>query len=156
VQKKPGRGGTTDASYYIFDPDAKKWLRSATINSPNGGKPSVATIGGSIASFLENFLGKDKAVPRLALYRLWLGSNIDSMKCLTTATGDGTWGELNDCYFLAAGDRGKLDAVFLQLEPKYGKPQIGEKSETLPLISDKPMPPDVIGALKNLLQSAKP
>lgn len=154
VQKKPGRKDTTDASYYVFDPDAKRWLHSATINSPDGGKASVTDIGGSLASFLENFRGKDKGEPRLALYRLWLGPDIDSMKCLTSAKGDGMWGVLHDCYFLAAGDHTKLDAVFSRLEPEYGKPDLGEKSKTLAPISARPMPHDVIGALKSLLQTA--
>ena len=46
VQKQHGKDDTTDARYYIFDPKQKKWLHSATISSPNGGKASVATVGG--------------------------------------------------------------------------------------------------------------
>ena len=38
VQKVPGTGDTTDARYYVFDRTTKKWLHSATIQSPNGGK----------------------------------------------------------------------------------------------------------------------
>ena len=111
VQKTPGNGDTTDARYYIFDLKQKKWLHSATINSPNGGKKSVATIGGGgLYSFLENFAGKDKAVPKLALYRLWLGPSVEKMKCLTKAGGDGDWGQLHDAYFLAEGDQGRLAA----------------------------------------------
>ena len=88
VQKRPGAAeGTTDARYYIYDRGAKKWRHSATITCPNGDKKSeasVATIGGGgLASFLENFVGKDRDVPKLALYRLWLGTDVDTMKCLT-------------------------------------------------------------------------
>ena len=39
VQKAARReADTTDARYYIYDRAAKKWLHSATINSPNGDK----------------------------------------------------------------------------------------------------------------------
>ncbi len=78
VRKTPGRkSDTTDTGYYIFDPRRQKWLPSATISNPNGGKKSVATIGGGLNSFLENFAGKDRAAPKLALYRLWLGPSVD-------------------------------------------------------------------------------
>ena len=76
----------------------------------------MATIGGGLNSFLENFAGKDRAVPKLALYRLWLGSSVETMKCLTKAGGDGTWGQLHDAYFLAEGDPAALKGVFAQLK----------------------------------------
>ena len=153
VQKTPGRErGTTDASYYIFDRESKRWLHSATINSPNDGKGSVSTIGGGLNSFLENFEGKDTAVPRLALYRLWLGPNIDSMHCLTRAGGDGMWGTLDDDYFLATGDRAKLDGVLSQLKSKYGESVFGGKGIKIVPISDKSVPAQVIEALKKAIE----
>ena len=90
VRKQPGAAaGTTDAAYYIFDRKAKKWRHSATITCPNGDKKteaSVATIGGgAVASFLENYLGKDRDIAKLALYRLWLGNDLSTMKSLTRA-----------------------------------------------------------------------
>ena len=90
VRKQPAAAsGATDAAYYIFDRKAKKWRHSATITCPNGDQKtaaSVATIGGGgLASFLENFLGKDRNVAKLALYRLWLGNDLNTMKCLTRA-----------------------------------------------------------------------
>ena len=153
VDKVPGKGDTTDASYYVFDRAKKKWLHSATINCPNGGKKSVATIGGGINSFLENFAGRDKAVPKLALYRLWLGSSVDKMKCLTRAQGDGKWGELNDAYFLAEGDAEQLKEAFSKLEKKYGKPIMGEKGKKLEPISDVSLDKKLITALKKLPQA---
>jgi hypothetical protein len=151
VQKQPGvKPDTTDNRYYIYDRQQKKWLHSATINSPNGGKKSVATIGGGLNSFLENFAGKDRAVPKLALYRLWLGPSVDKLKCLIHAQGDGTWGQLHDCYFLAEGDADQLKAVFSKSEQAYGKPVFGAKGVRLDPISDKPVPADVVAALKAL------
>jgi hypothetical protein len=151
VHKQPGKkADSTDARYYIFDPKQKKWLHSATINSPNGSKKSVATIGGGLNSFLENFAGKDRAVPKLALYRLWLGPSVDKMKCLTRAQGDGTWGQLHDAYFLAEGGKAELGAVFSKSEAKYGKPVLGGQGKELMPISDRAVSVTVIEALKAL------
>jgi len=156
VQKLPGeKTNTTDTRYYLYDLVSHKWRHSATISSPNGGKPSVATLGGGLNSFLENFLGTSKDVPKLALYRLWLGSSVDTLKGLTRATGDGTWGQLHDAYFLAEGDPAKLDAVFLEQESKFGKPVFGQKGKILAPISNRPIPATVIAALKHLPPAAK-
>ena len=151
VRKQPGqKPDTTDARYYIYDRTQEKWLHSATITCPNGGKKSVTTIGGGVNSFLENFAGRDKAVPKLALYRLWLGPNVDNLKCLTRAGGDGIWGQLYGAYFLAEGDKANLDAVFAQLEKDYGKPVFGDGGKKLDPIPDKPVSVDVVAALKHL------
>ena len=150
VQKQPGEGDTTDTRYYVYDRIQKRWLHSATITNPNGGKRSVATFGGGMNSFLENFAGKDRAVPKLALYRLWLGSSVDTMKYLTKAGGDGTWGELHDEYFLAEADPAALKDVFSLLEGKYGSPVMGQRGKKLEPIPDSPLPSDLIEALKHL------
>lgn len=152
VRKTTGaRPNTTDVSYYIFDHQTKNWVHSATITSPNGDKKSeksVATIGGGgLASFLENFGGTDKEIPKLALYRLWLGTKPDQMKCLTHAVGDSTWGQFNDCYFLAEGDDNQLKALFGRLKEKYGLPVFGEKGKKLEPISDKPLSRDLVKQL---------
>ena len=156
VQKQPGtRPDTTDTRYYIYDHANKRWLHSATITSPNGGKKSVTTIGGGMNSFLENFAGKDRNFPKIALYHLWLGGNISSMKFLTRSGGDGIWGQLHDAYFLAEGDTAELKAVFDKLEKEYGKPAFGKKGEKLEPIPDQPMPPKVAEALQNLPRAGK-
>lgn len=151
VHKQPGEDTkTTDTRYYIYDPAGKTWLHVATINSPDGGHPEVATLGGGVNSFLENFSGRDRSAPRLALYRLWLGPDVEHLKCLTRAVGDGTWGELHDDYFLAAGGTNELNAVFSALEPQYGKPVYGESGKHLDPISDQPLSADLIRALEHL------
>ena len=159
VEKQPGdEPSTTATRYYIFEPDQKKWLHSATILSPNGdaqSEKSVAKIGGGgLASFLENINGKEPSVPKLALYRLWLGNSPEQMKCLTEATGDGHWGQLHDAYFLAEGGKEQLAATFASLEPEYGRPIFGEKRQRFPPISDKPAPVDVMAMLKHLPHAA--
>jgi len=151
VRKQVGASpDTTDTRYYICDHSQDKWLHSATITSPNGGKKSVATIGGGLNSFLENFAGKDRAAPKIGLYRLWLGPSVDKMKCLTRAQGDGTWGQLHDAYFLAEGDGTQLAKVFSVLEKDHGKPVFGAKGMDLKPISEKAVPAAVLEALKDL------
>ena len=155
VRKQPGtQSDTTDARYYIHDPAGKKWLHLATIASPNGGQHSVATLGGGVNSFLENFSGQDPSAPRLALYRLWLGPNVENLKCLTQAVGDGSWGELHDAYFLASGATNALGAVFARLEPQYGKPVFAEKGTRLNPIMDRALPAGLIEELKHLPRAA--
>lgn len=151
VRKQPGGApNTTDTRYYIYDRAAGKWLHSATITSPVGGERSVETIGGSMNSFLENFEGTGREIPKLALYRLWLGVSLDSMKCLTLARGDGIWGKLGDAYFLAEGRTASLDSLFSSLEKEFGKPEFGVKREYMGHISDRSLAPSLIKELQNL------
>ncbi len=151
VRKQPGTApDTTEARFYVLDGKAGGWRHLATITSPNGGHKSVETFGGGLNSFLENFAGREKDVPKLALYRLWLGPSVETLRPLTRARGDGLWGVLNDSYFLAEGDRAKLDAVFRDQEKTYGKPDFGAKGRDLPPISAKAVPDEVIQALKTL------
>ena len=154
VNKASGKAAdTTDTRYYIYDRSQKKWLHSATITNPNGGNQSVATIGGGLNSFLENVAGTDHDLPKIALYRLWLGSSVDTMTCLTSATGDGTWGQLHDAYYLAEGSDGALKGVFAALEKKYGQPVQGEQGKKLEPIADSRLDRNIIGALKQLPQA---
>lgn len=151
VRKQPGADtNTTDAQYFIFDPTAKHWLFVATINSPNGGHHSVETLGGGVNSFLENFSGQHREAPRLAMYRLWLGPDIDHLKCLTKAVGDGQWGVLHDNYFLAAGGSNELATVFSNLESYYGQPVYGGKGIHLDPLTDRALAVDLTTQLKAL------
>ncbi|MCX6877824.1 MAG: DUF3472 domain-containing protein [Verrucomicrobia bacterium] len=159
VRKLPGtEAGTTDTRYYIHDPTAKKWRHSATITNPNGDKKSEKSVaslgGGGLASFLENFGGTDRQVPKLALYRLWLGSGADDMTCLTQAQGDGTWGQLHDAFFLAEGASKDLDALFAKLKEKYGTPAFGTAGKRLGPLSNKPLPDELKQQLKALSGAA--
>jgi hypothetical protein len=155
VRKQPGtRPDTTDTRYYVYDFGAKKWQHLATISSPNGGQPCVATLGGGVNSFLENFSGQDPAAARLALYRLWLGPDVDHLKCLTQAEGDGAWGELHDAYFLASGGTNELAAVFSALPARYGKPVFGEKGTRLKPISDRALSDGLLKELQHLPRAA--
>ena len=151
VHKQPGTNAdTTDAKYYIFQPSKRKWMHVATIHSPNGGHHAVSTLGGGVNSFLENFSGEDPSAPRLAVYRLWLGPDVEHMKCLTKAVGDGKWGVLHDGYFLAAGESGALEKVLEQWGSQYGKAVFATKESRPEPISDKPLPARVVETLKHL------
>ena len=110
----------------------------------------MGTLGGPIASFLENFTRRDRDTPRLALYRLWAGTSADHLVCLTRAGGDGTWGELNDCYFLATGDSAKISDLLESLRPKYGPVILGAKGKQLDPIGDRDLPGKLVEELKNL------
>lgn len=156
VQKQPGTNpDTTDARYYVFDRERQRWIHSATIQNPNGGKSSVPTISGGLNSFLENFLGRDKSAVKLALYRLWLGQSVDQMQCLTKAQGDGIWGQLHGAYFLAEGDKTALDQVFALLSTQYGSPVYGGRGKSPEPIPAESIPAGVIAALKNLPHARK-
>jgi len=160
VQKQPGSApNTTDARYYIYDRELNRWRHSATIASPNGddkSQRSVSTIGGGgLASFLENFSGKDRESPKLALYRLWLGTSVDNLKCLNRAQGDGVWGRLHDAYFLAEGGEQERQAMFEKLQGRFGSPVFGEAGKRLAPISDKPLPAEVVEALRRLPRASK-
>jgi hypothetical protein len=161
MEKSRGKeADMTDARYYFFDAKQDKWRFMATINSPNGKKSvaakSVATIGGGLNSFLENFSGQDRSAPKLALYRLWLGQHVENMKCLTHAHGDGTWGQLGDAYFLAEGGTDELKSTFEKQEQAFGKPTFGGQGMDLKPLADKAMPAAAIAALKNLANLKHP
>lgn len=156
LQKQRGQQrDTIDTRYYIFDRKQGKWLHSATITSPIGGHKEVASIGGGLNSFLENFGGKDADRPKLALYRLWLGRSVSTLRPLTRAGGDGTWGQLNDSYFLAEGSKEALRKMFLELEPEYGKPVFIPKGRQPRPLSNKRVPKDVLAALRKLPRAEK-
>ncbi|MFO0892288.1 MAG: DUF3472 domain-containing protein [Isosphaeraceae bacterium] len=151
VHKVPGaEPGTIDARYFVLDPGQKHWTHSATITSPQGGKKSVATFGGGLNSFLENFTGRGKQVPKLALYRLWLGRSPETLRCLTRARGDGTWGVLNDAYYLAEGDPAALSALFTRLEPRLGKHRPGGRDTELPPLSEVHLAAPLVRELRRL------
>jgi hypothetical protein len=156
VKTPAAAGDFTDVKYYAFERTAKKWIHEATIQTPNGGHKSVANFsGGAMASFLENWTGKDKDVARLATYRLWIGDGPTTLKPLVKSGGDGTWGELNDCYFLAAGGDDALKAVYEKWEKDLGKPVFGGKGKKLPPITAKPVDADVVKALQDLPAAGK-
>ncbi|HTV48479.1 MAG TPA: DUF3472 domain-containing protein [Phycisphaerae bacterium] len=154
IQKTPGKGiGTTDTSYYYFDSSEDKWRHLATINSPNGPKNAGVNFGG-VVSWIENIGGQaPAAIPKMALYRLWIGPDVEDMKCLTHSSGQsgsGRWGQLDGQYFLAEGSPANLDALFAKLRPKYGDPVFGMDGKELPPLADLPLSDQLIAKLEHL------
>lgn len=155
-KEKGAEKDTTDLRYSIYDPATKKWIPCATISSPNGDEKSarsVALLGGGLVSFLENFSGKQREVPKLALYRLWLGKSVKELKCLTRAEGDGKWGRLHDAFFLAEGGEKELEAVFASLKEGYGDPVVAKQGQPIEPISDRPLSKEQIAELEALPRS---
>jgi hypothetical protein len=153
VIKSPGEGDSTDVKYYVFDRTEKKWLHSATINCPNGGLDEVKNFSsGGMAAFLENFSGKDKDAPRLALYRLWLGSKADDLKPVTACVGDGHWGTLGNWFFMANGTDDSLKPYFDSAAKTFGSATPAAKGQRA-TIDAPPIDAAVIAALQNLPQA---
>jgi hypothetical protein len=113
-KRQDASGQNTLATVYFFDETQKKWVPEATIKCPNGGKDSVATFGGMLNSFLENWSGQERAKPKLAIYKLWGGTGPNDLSEITASSGDGKWGVMNGGFFLAEGDDAALKPLFDQ------------------------------------------
>jgi hypothetical protein len=154
VRKHPGQvPNSTDTDYYIFDRQKHGWLHSASISSPNGDAKSVATIGGGIASFLENFSGQHRADAKLALYNLWLGHKASDLERLTVAHGDGLWGQMGNAYYLAEGSPENLKRVFDQAVPQWGNLRDGTLAPKLNPLKPKRLSKQLLRALESLANS---
>ena len=97
---------------YFYDEGLNKWVLEATISSPNNGSQSVETFGGMLNSFLENWSGEKREVPKLAIYRLWIGDSPSKMENLCQVQGDAKWGVLGGDFYLAEGDDDALAPIF--------------------------------------------
>jgi len=143
----------TDTRFYVFDAAGKKWRQIATIESPNGPKNQGTAFEG-ICSWIENIGGQaDVAVPKVALYNLWIGSNLEHMKRLTHTggeSGSGRWGQWHGQYFLAEGSKEQLADCFAAQMHKYGQPLFGKDGHELPPLPDEPLAPGVLEELLNL------
>jgi hypothetical protein len=159
VTKQPDKSGrNTLVTYYFFDDPLKKWVLEATISCPTDGKDSVRYFGGGMNSFLENWSGKSKEIPKLCLYRLWAGSAPDQLFFLRKGGGDGLWGILNDCFYLAQGsDASAVDALIAR-QPKSKDSTIGfiKGGKGALAIPDRPLPAEVLAELGALPQPNPP
>ncbi len=138
---------------YYRDEKTGKWVHEATISNPNNGSESVPTFGGGLNGFLENWLGKDREAPKLALYRLWLGNSPDDLMCVNHAGGDGKWGVLNDWFYLAEGDDAALAAVIDRSRIPNSPMILNEKRGDELEISYKPVPAATVRELHHLPQA---
>ena len=151
VKKQDAASDSTMASTFFYDAGRKKWVYEATIQSPNGGKKSVAGFGGMLNAFLENYGGRDKQAPRLARYRLWVGTTPGDLSFVSSARGDGHWGTLGDWFYLASGNEDEWRAIG-RTTPEGGEPSAGG-GEAMS-IPGGVAPMDSVGELERLFAEA--
>jgi hypothetical protein len=137
---------------YYRDDHTGKWVHEATISNPNNGNVSVTTFGGGLNAFLENWLGKDRALPKLAVYRLWLGTSPRDLANVTEGTGDGNWGVLNGTFYLAEGEESALTPVFDRWK-KDGSVVQGKTRGQILTVPARRVPPSIVRALERLPRS---
>ncbi len=165
VTKQPDPSGkNTLTRYYYYDRDRKNaagkpgaWVLEATISSPTGGKDSVRYFGGSMNSFLENWMGRKREVPKLCLYRLWAGTSPNDLHYLRQAVGDGVWGILNGSYCLGEGAPAAFLAVFRKamLPGRYSVYSPAQAARLAP-IPPRSIPADVLAGLRHLPLHTQP
>ncbi|HLV79080.1 MAG TPA: hypothetical protein VKT32_02325, partial [Chthonomonadaceae bacterium] len=98
----------------------------------------------------ENWSGQERAIPKLALYRLWTGDSPADMENITEASGDGDWGVVNDTFFLAEGDSSALAPIFARAR-KPGTPILrGATGHTTLRVHDRRVPARIVHALETL------
>ena len=153
--KQPAVSGReTLITFYFYDVKLKKWTLEATVSSPINSRDSVRYfVRPNMNSFLENWSGQKRELPKLCLHRLWAGTMPENLIFLRKASGDGPWGILNDSFYLAQGsDAAALDALIAR-QPKSKGSAIGlMKGAKAPLvIPDRKLPADTLAALKALL-----
>jgi len=150
VKKQDSSGQNTLTSVYFMDATTHKWVHEATIDSPDGTYPSVKTFGGGLNAFLENWSGQDKQSPKLALYHLWLGTNVDNLTPVVSGSGDGQWGLINDWFYLAEGTTESVNAVIERLKKPPFSYGYGSPSTTFTLGKAPTISADTVDELKHL------
>jgi hypothetical protein len=149
IKRQSAIKDVTLTSVYFFDESLKHWVSSATISSPNlPGHGGIGGFGGGLNAFLENFAGKEKDAPKLALYRLWMGTSVAGLSQVTEASGDGMWGVLNGSFYLAQGEESTMNAVINGSQIGDSLPQAG-KVEPLK-VGDRKLPPELVKQLEAL------
>ena len=149
VKRQSPKEDVTLTSAFYYDDDQKQWVYSATIASPNlAGHGGIGGFGGGLNAFLENFGGQEKDQPKLALYRLWMGTSPQSLSEVTQATGDGTWGILNNSFFLAQGHDDATRPIINGAQIGDVQPTFG-KSEWL-TVGERKLPLDLVKQLEQL------
>lgn len=152
IKRPSTNGALTLTSVFFYDETQQHWVYSATIASPNMAEHGgIGGFGGSLNAFLENFAGKEKDMPKLALYRLWLGTSPAGLSQVTEASGDGMWGVLNDSFYLAQGEKAATEAII-------NGSQIGEVPPTAgagaPLsVGGRKLAPELVKQLEELAKA---
>ena len=151
TKRQDSTGANTLTSLYFFDDAAHKWVHEATISNPNNGNVSVTSFGGMLNSFLENWSGQERTKPKLAIYRLWVGTSPTDLRNVTEASGDGNWGVLDDTFYLAEGDTDALAPIFAATKKPFERSSGGRRSPMT--VKSRRIPSDVLRGLAHLPQA---
>lgn len=154
TKEQDATGANTLTRTYFYDEGLRKWVHEATISNPNDGHESVTTFGGMLNAFLENWSGQERAKPKVAIYRLWLGTSPRDLVNVTEARGDGNWGVLNDTFYLAEGDEDALATVFEQAKKPGTEVVRGKEDRSTLTVGARKVPASVVKALEKLPRSA--
>lgn len=152
VKQQDSTQANTLTKLYFYDNHSHHWVHEATISNPNNGNISVPTFGGGLNAFLENWAGRDRSAPKLALYRLWVGTSPRDLVNVTEGGGDGKWGVLDGSFYLAEGDDSALTPI---MDKAAGSSpiQVGQKRGTPLSVKSRRVPPSIVRALEHLPQS---
>ncbi|MDR3690235.1 MAG: DUF3472 domain-containing protein [Fimbriimonas sp.] len=135
---------------YFYDDILRRWVHEATISNPNDGHVSVTTFGGGLNGFLENWMGEERSKPKLALYRMWLGTSPRDMENVTNGGGDGKWGVLNDSFYLAEGDDSALEPVFAKALRPHSQLIKAEPGKGILTVKERKLPGRIVRELEKL------
>lgn len=145
---KKQAGSVTLTSAYYFDDEVNKWVYTATIASPNmEGHGGIGGFGGGLNAFVENFSGGNKDNPRLALYRLWMGTSVSELSEVTSASGAGAWGVLRDSFYIGFGDPTSVDML---INRESGDSQATRGGSEWLHVSQRKLPPELLKQLEQL------
>lgn len=165
VIKQPDKSGSNIlTTFYYYDKGWSCWVLEATISNPidtsGSHNPTLSRpteqrdairYFSGIYSFLENWTGtKKREIPKLCLYRLWVGTTSENLKFLREADGKGYWGILNNSYYLAEGAGKTVDAIIAQVQQPQSADSLIRTNGINALIPDRILPPETIGELQKL------
>jgi len=103
VKRTLASGHRVVTSDYYYDELEKKWeLEGRTVN-PAGSLESTKSLGKELSSFINSWNAYERRRPKLALFRLWVGSAPNELHPVTHASGDGKWGTFSNSFFIAYG-----------------------------------------------------
>ena len=153
TKSQDATGDFTYTRLYFYDEGARRWVHEATIANPNNGKESVTTFGGMLNAFLENWSGQEREKSKLAIYRLWVGTNPHDLVGVTEASGDGKWGVLNNTFFLAEGDDDALTPIFAKAQGRGTPLQRGKADRARLSVKGRQVPVEIANQLDHLPQA---
>jgi hypothetical protein len=143
----------TLTSCYFFDEAQGQWVYASTVASPENGDKAVKGFGGTTAASLDNMGGKNNDLSKLAVYRVWAGTNLDDLTSVNSATGEGIYGAFDNSFFIAGGDEKTVKGLINGYVESGGVPTYGAGG--LVTVSPRKMPVDILKSLRKLLTPGK-